>query len=65
MVIPRGVLKTYLTGDLFEAKEIWREYRRFGLPHAGGEAAETWEYIALISAFEDELEAFQAERRRK
>jgi len=44
--------------------EIWKEYGRFGLPHGSGPAGETWEYITLISAFEDEKEAAIAARRR-
>ncbi|MGD1832496.1 MAG: hypothetical protein ACPKOP_04035 [Sphaerochaetaceae bacterium] len=47
-----------------EAVEIWKEYTRFGLPHASGTAGETWEYIALISAFEDEKEAAIAAKRK-
>jgi len=64
IVITRSELKTYLTDELFEAVEIWKEYGRFGLPHGSGPAGETWEYITLISAFEDEKEAAIAARRR-
>lgn len=63
MAIRRGDLKRYLTDELYEAIGIWKEYTRFGLPHGAGAAAETYEYIALVSAFEDEREAAVAGKR--
>nr|WP_319473033.1 hypothetical protein [uncultured Sphaerochaeta sp.] len=64
-MIRRGDLESYLTDDLYEAIDIWKRYTRFGLFHGSGEAAETDEYITLISAFEDEREAAIADRRNK
>lgn len=64
-MIRRGDLKDYLTDDLYEAIDIWKEYTRFGLPHGGGVAAETFEYITLVSAFEDEKEAAIADKHKK
>ena len=65
MLIRRGDLKEYLTDDLYEAIDIWKEYGRFGLPHGGGPVAETYEYIMLIRAFEEEKEAAIAAKRGK
>jgi len=58
-------LKEFLNDDLYEAIDIWKEYSRFGLPHGSGPVAETYEYIALVSAFEDEREAAIADKRKK
>jgi hypothetical protein len=44
---------------------LWKEYRRFGLPHGAGIAGETYEYVTLIDAFECEFEACMADRRKK
>ncbi|MGP1418329.1 MAG: hypothetical protein ACTTJZ_00765 [Sphaerochaetaceae bacterium] len=40
--------------------DLWRDYRRFGLPH-GCPENETADYMAVISIFEDEYEAYTAE----
>lgn len=58
---PYGVVKRcdiypLYTEDLTNAVMLWKDYRRFGLPHGGGYAAEAEEYITLISAFEDEYD---------
>jgi hypothetical protein len=60
--VRRKDIKKYVTSDLFEAVQLWKEYTRFGLFHGCGPAGETWEYITLISAFEDEMEAVRSRK---
>lgn len=52
----REIYRLY-TDDLEHAVGLWKDFRRFGLPHGGGCAGECEEYVALIRAFEDEYEA--------
>ena len=49
-----------MTDDLWKAVDLWRDYRRFGLPH-GSPGNETADYMALISSFEDEYDNYTAE----
>lgn len=61
-MLKRKELYEYLDSpDLVDAISIWQEYRRYGLPHAGGTAGETYEYIELINMMEREFEAAQSE----
>lgn len=53
------------TEALDNAVLLWKDYRKFGLPHGSGYANETEEYIALIRAFEDEYEEAQADAIKK
>ena len=55
-LVKRKDIYPLYTEDLTNAVMLWKDYRRFGLPHGGGYAAETEEYITLISAFEDEYD---------
>lgn len=64
-VMRRGDLKRLLTDDLWDAVRLWKDFKRFGLPHGGGPQAETAEYIGLIDALEDEYEDVQGYVRKK
>lgn len=58
MVLRKDVYGLY-TEDLDHAARLWKEFKTFGLPHGKGYLDENEEYVALISAFEDEYSAVQ------
>lgn len=55
-LVPRREVYPLYTDDLDHAVRLWKDFRRFGLPHGGGSAGECEEYMALIRAFENEYE---------
>ncbi len=55
-LVKRKDIYPLYTEDLNQAVRLWKDYKRFGLPHGEGYASETEEYITLISAFEDDYD---------
>ena len=53
-IVLRKDLYPLYTDDLYHVIRLWQDFRKFGLPHGGGYANESEEYIAVISALEDE-----------
>lgn len=54
--ITRKQLKELLTDELWHAMRIWKDFKRFGLPHGCGMSGENAEVIDLLRAFEVEHE---------
>lgn len=64
-ILRRRQIYPYLTEDLYHAVRLWKDYRRFGLPHGKGYMDESDEYISLINSFEDTYEEAVNDIRRK
>lgn len=58
--LTRREMKTLITSDLWDAIRIWKDFKRFGLPHGVGIAGENAEVISLIRSFEETYEDVQA-----
>lgn len=59
-VVTRRQVTDCYTQDLDDAVRLWKDWQRFGLPHGGGYADETEEWLTVVSAFEDDREAVVA-----
>lgn len=64
-IVRRSSIYELYTEALDDAVSLWKDYRRFSLPHGSGYANETEEYMTLIRAFEDEYEEAQADAIRR
>jgi hypothetical protein len=59
MVVRRRDIPDYFTADFSLALRIWADYKKFGLPYAGGYARQPAQILALIRLFENEYTAWE------
>jgi hypothetical protein len=57
--VRRRDIENYFTEDFARAFRIWSDYKRFGLPYAGGYARQPAQIIEIIRLFENEHTAWQ------
>jgi hypothetical protein len=55
LTIDRNAIPTYFTDHYWSAFEIWRNWKRYGLPFAGGWAEHPDYLVRVINLFEEEI----------